>query len=447
MSIVKLVVSDLHLGDGSTPFESFGERQQAAFEGLLAATSSATGLWSQADQVELIINGDCFDFLFIPPYITQRDLNQFVAMQQVEKIITAHTPFFAALRNFLASPGHSVTFIAGNHDIELCFPEVQMLICTAIVGQPEDARVVFCPDRFYRPLADLYIEHGNFYDFWNHASEGLWDEEGKCLPARSGTIIQPVGSLYFQCVTREISLRHPYFDHLEPPMNPTCQIALLCVLEPDLILEMGRRTMEMLSYPRQAVANLTPEERDQPVRLFEEMMLDFAAFREDMATHKGDWHPTNESVQVSMKEMMEFMRLREGLTLPLLEAVAAICAIASEGEGEDIAPGMLDVLRRDPALRYALAGHTHLLRHDSLDGESRHYLNTASWTARYALPSPDEVTPDLVDWLRETDWQHIPLREVTQFVFALVIAEEDAPSYVKLCAWEGGLDGSYHILS
>ena len=67
MPKIKLVISDLHLADSHSIFEGFGDLQQSALEGLLA-TVSTNGF---ADDVELIINGDCFEFLFMEPHEKQ----------------------------------------------------------------------------------------------------------------------------------------------------------------------------------------------------------------------------------------------------------------------------------------------------------------------------------------------------------------------------------------
>jgi len=89
-------------------------------------------------------------------------------------------------------------------------------------------------------------------------------------------------------------------------------------------------------------------------------------------------------------------------------------------------------------LRYAIAGHTHMVRIDSVNNGAQSYLNTASWSMRLALPAPGEVTPELVEWLRNPNWQHAPLRDVTQLTFALINTTPDGRSSASLCAWEGG---------
>ena len=105
------------------------------------------------------------------------------------------------------------------------------------------------------------------------------------------------------------------------------------------------------------------------------------------------------------------------------------------------------VLKNDSTLRYAIAGHTHMIRIDPVHEGAQTYLNTASWTSRFALPAPGEITPELVEWLRHPDWNAIPLHDVTQLTFAIVNATPGGPSSASLCIWEGGAQGSYRVLA
>jgi UDP-2,3-diacylglucosamine pyrophosphatase LpxH len=449
---IKLVLSDLHLGDGAFPLECFGERHQAAFEGLIAATLPAVGSQEtplgQSDDLELIINGDCFDFLVVTPYSVDGVVEVATAMQKLEKILIAHQDFFDILRIFIEAKGRTITFIAGNHDLELCFAEVRERICSAIIGNTTDERVHFCPTRFYRPLADIYIEHGNHYDFWNHRTMNLWDEQGQPLTLAPRSITLSPGSRYFQRATYAVSLRYPYFDHFEPSINATRQIAMLSLLDPRLVVHTAHATMQLLSYPRRALAKLSLKDRRNPVRLFEEAIQDFAAFQMDMYEHEKDWVaiPHKEG-QVSQSTIMEVLAVRESLTLPTQEAFAALCTSSTYQMGEDVASGMHTVLKQDASLRYAIAGHTHMMRIEPGESRNQVYLNTASWTERLALPTPQEVTPALIAWLSNPDWQHIPLRDLTRPTFALIMATDGGPSSASLCLWEGGRHGCYRVLA
>ena len=93
MRTIKLVVSDLHVGGGDPLLDGFGERQQAALEGLLVAASGNSGSpLGDGDDVELIINGDGFDFLMVAPYGTGGVMDASLAMEKLRKITTAHRP-------------------------------------------------------------------------------------------------------------------------------------------------------------------------------------------------------------------------------------------------------------------------------------------------------------------------------------------------------------------
>ena len=451
---IKLVMSDLHIADNSSILECFGERQQAAFEGLLAATLPGVGPdatpLAQADQLELIINGDCFDFLVTPPYSANGIVEEAEAVQKLEKIIAAHRAFFEAVHTFIEIKGHVVTFVTGNHDLELCFLKVRERISAALTGEVGDERVRFCPTRFYRPLPDIYIEHGNHYDFWNHRTMGLWDEHGQPLTNTPRTITLSPGSLYFQRVAVAISLRYPYFDHFEPSINTTRQIAMLCLLDPRLVVQTAHATMQLLSYPRRALAKLSLKERRNSVRLFEEAIQDFAAFQADMQANAKDWVPLprqEKQEQVAQQAMRDMFEARDALTLPPQEAIASFCTSVPYAMGEDVARGMRYVLRQDPSIRYALAGHTHMMCIEPGENRNQVYLNTASWTDRFALPTPQEVTPALVEWLASPNWQHPALRDATRLIFALILVENEQPSSASLCLWEGGRHGSYRVLA
>ncbi len=453
-----LIVSDLHLADGHPILDGFGQAQQAAFESLLQATEPGGRLepprvGDAAAEIELILNGDVFDLLAIPPYLADGISTPALACEKLARVVAVHGAFFDTLRRFLGKAGRRVTFIPGNHDIELVFAEAQEFVRQAIDADPQTMQPVFSKTPYYRPLADVYVEHGHQYDFWNHARDA-WDDAEQPLSPRPETLTLPVGTQYFQRAAHPISVRYPYFDTFDPPIDSTRQIALLCLLNPGIVIETAQRTMHMLSYPRTALEGLAPGEEYQPASFFTKAMLDFAAFQQDMLAQNPAWRPIEESLRARTPEqagagdtedaqaraMREFLALREMLTLPPLEAARAILAPVPYPMGESVAAGMLNVLRHDPSLRYAIAGHTHILRHDTIkmsDRGEQTYFNTASWTKREALPTADEITPELLEWLRNPHSQPGHLRETTRFIFALVDSSTARPATAQLCEWIG----------
>src|SRR6266704_4670122 len=96
MKTIKLIVSDLHVASGSPLLDGFGQRQQAALEGLLSAAGSSSGSpLGVGAEVELILNGDCFDFLIVEPHDTGGEMHAGLAVVKQGRGIAAHGPFLA----------------------------------------------------------------------------------------------------------------------------------------------------------------------------------------------------------------------------------------------------------------------------------------------------------------------------------------------------------------
>ena len=445
MPKIKLVLSDLHLADSYSIFEGFGDLQQSALEGLLSSTFTNSDA-EIVDDVELIINGDCFEFLFMEPHEKQDFTHPATALFKLERVIDGHRPFFNTLRRFISQTGRHITFITGNHDVELAFTDVQERIYEVICNEPGlKERVNFCHSYFYRPLYDVHVEHGNQHDFWNRITD-LWDERGQPLTYNPSKITLPLGTQYIQRAAYPINVQYPYFDHFEPPMNLTPQVALLCLLNPEIVVSTVQHAMEMLSYSRKPFVGLALEEEDNPVLLFEHAMREFAAFQEDLVAQHPDFiEPLGETSHVDA--MLEFAAIREVLSLPFIDAIKAIFVSTIYRMAESTAQGIQNTLQNDHSVRYAIAGHTHMHRINSINDGSQVYLNTGTWTTRYALPLLDEITPELIEWLSKPDLNAIPLRDITQLIFALIRAEDGSPSSVNLCVWQGGENGTYHVLT
>src|ERR1700736_2947681 len=94
---IKLIIRDLHSADGHPILGGFGEQQQAHLRGWLRAGAPG-GPLGNAEDVELIINGDCFDFLAIPPYVAHTTTSPVIALEKWKTIPPTHRAFFEALR-------------------------------------------------------------------------------------------------------------------------------------------------------------------------------------------------------------------------------------------------------------------------------------------------------------------------------------------------------------
>ncbi|MFO0742457.1 MAG: hypothetical protein U0270_41670 [Labilithrix sp.] len=112
--------------------------------------------------VDLVFNGDTFDLLKTrsrggwPTHVT-RD----IAIEKMEQIAGSHPAFFEAVRDHLREDPERrrAFFVAGNHDMELFFPEVQALVRQRL-GHAEQ---VFFPGH-EMSLGRVQIEHGSQLD-------------------------------------------------------------------------------------------------------------------------------------------------------------------------------------------------------------------------------------------------------------------------------------------
>lgn len=124
MKRIKLVISDCHLSAGHT-FESqrnphedfhFDEEMSAFFQYF------STGIYGDGCEVELIINGDFFDFLNVP-YKGEFEevITEQFALYKLECMLTGHTQVVNAMRDFASLPGKNIVYNIGNHDADLFF--------------------------------------------------------------------------------------------------------------------------------------------------------------------------------------------------------------------------------------------------------------------------------------------------------------------------------------
>ncbi len=206
---IKLVVSDFHLGkgkyleDGSlNPLEDFFYDDKF-IEFLRYYT---TGEYRDSE-LELIINGDFFNLLLVefrdsPDIITEKD-----AVEIIHKIFNGHKEVFDALQEIAGRLNSSVTFIVGNHDQGLLWPEVESALRKRI-----SPNIKLFP-RFY-DFDDIYIEHGNQYEVLHR-----FDEKNIGIKsAYSDELIQnlPWGSYFLLNFLIQYKLKRPYIDKIKP---------------------------------------------------------------------------------------------------------------------------------------------------------------------------------------------------------------------------------------
>jgi hypothetical protein len=315
--------------------------------------------------------------MMVAPYGTDGVMDASLTLEKLRNITSAHRPFFQTLHAFVRQPGRRITFMTGNHDVELCFAQVRTGIMEALGLSQEDERVSFCPLRSYRPLPDVYIEHGNAYDFWNHDRSDFWDAPGRVRTAHPQTITLPMDTLYAQRAGHPVLARYMYLILFEPPLSIPRQLALICLLDPATVVEFIQHLQEILasgarSQPARKLLDLVPNPEEKPATLFLQGLQLLIAFQREAAVRLPGWkEPLGKSAQLQarMRTLMEIVLLYQAVSSgrhakDQTRSVRKICA-PSATPGDSVAAGIHSILKSDHSLGYALAGHTHKVRLDS----------------------------------------------------------------------------------
>jgi hypothetical protein len=156
---ISLIFSDIEIGDGG-PTDDFEE------EDLLCETIRRNFIHMKEHPVDLILNGDIFDFMKAP-YKGKypRHITEKVSIWKLNAIYKAHKQLFKTWKDFLLESKNSrLVFIFGNHDYDLVFEGVRNRLTELIVGQDEKLkkRVLFPGWEFEDGL--LLVEHGSQLD-------------------------------------------------------------------------------------------------------------------------------------------------------------------------------------------------------------------------------------------------------------------------------------------
>ena len=151
-----LVIGDVEMGAGGV----LDDFPHSDWLGQLVCSYNEPP-FSELD-IDLVFNGDVFDLLKTsylgawPRHITGE-----VAVGKMARIASAHPGFFEGVRRFLdhGRAQRRVFFIVGNHDPELLYPDVQLMIRSKL-GTFEN--VIF--PGFTLRIGRVHIEHGSQMD-------------------------------------------------------------------------------------------------------------------------------------------------------------------------------------------------------------------------------------------------------------------------------------------
>lgn len=215
MGLIRLVVSDLHLGTGVregelNPLEDFFHDDR--FAELLDFYEQKCG---DDDQIELILNGDIFDLLKVQiDGVWPTEITQEIATEKLRQCLDGHPRFVGALRSFMAPPNRRLVYLPGNHDLDMWFSQPQELFKRYVApgATAERVRFITSSDTYYLPEG-IQIRHG-------HQLERIhWvDYQSMTRKRRDGTEILnlPWGTLWILEVMNPAKLEKNHIDRVQP---------------------------------------------------------------------------------------------------------------------------------------------------------------------------------------------------------------------------------------
>lgn len=223
---LKFVLSDLHLGagyarSGDNPLEDFTVSQEfAAFLREIAQESHQDNR-----EVELIINGDLFEFLQVPavtdydptisyPTEAYLDSSEAASIKRLNIIVEGHHEIFDALSDFMhvEKPQRHVTIIKGNHDVNLFWPGVKSRLREILGASGSRASLMRFADEFVS-REKIYIEHGHQRAEKMNGYSDSFDPRSADDPTQ---LYYPVGSHFVINFLNEIERRWPFVDQIKP---------------------------------------------------------------------------------------------------------------------------------------------------------------------------------------------------------------------------------------
>lgn len=209
MKKLKLIVGDFHLGQGLrlpdggiNPLEDF--HHDARFAEFL---EHYTLKEYKGAELELIFNGDMLSLTQVsyhghyPSVITEA-----VSLYKLKSVIEGHPDFFETLRDFLVPPNRTLTYIIGNHDQEMAWPQARRAFERAVGKEVQWRNTSYVID-------GIHIEHGHQYEAVNHIEVSkLFLSEGLPEPVLN----LPWGTLFTLKYLVRLKTKRPAIDKVRP---------------------------------------------------------------------------------------------------------------------------------------------------------------------------------------------------------------------------------------
>jgi UDP-2,3-diacylglucosamine pyrophosphatase LpxH len=402
---VTLIVSDLHMGDGRAGDDFVdGNGQFVTFVGAQAETAEG-----RAGQVELIINGDFLEFAQVYPEAYTMNSPEYwcseaESIRKLDILLSGHPKVFAALADFQRR-GNRVTLFAGNHDVELYWPEVQSRIC----GKVGNVNIEFGEVWYHRYGGRLRISHGHLFpsidpaNFFKHWKDPCLKQPSDSLPQR---LEMCPGTLFITRFVNHLEDKYPFADNLHPEialagilwredkwglMTVAWMLGRFAVRHPMTMLSSEATEPDIGAQLAKAIKS-DAFLRKQIATLYQDVLREEDMTADKVAGRLG----SEEAVADFIEQLIRTGRPWEEWVEVLDMAKPGVLGVGEPGGGTLTIRKAESLNVREECLKVAQAGwnegaqivvfgHTHLPQ-EVKDGQRRYY-NPGSWT-RYVEADP-----------------------------------------------------------
>ncbi len=213
-----IVISDTHLGAGSYFQGKRNLLEDFHFDKEMVNFLEyySTGEYVNRE-VELVINGDFFDFLAVPyvRYFADEYWSESAALEKLKIIIGAHPEVMQALKDFIAKKNKKITYIIGNHDAELVLEKCQNYLKDYFV-ENKDKFFISNDNQTYNPHRGVYIQHGHQYEIAHN-----YNPKDSIIDSGSGEkyFMPPWGSYYVTRIINKFKQERDYINEVRPIKN------------------------------------------------------------------------------------------------------------------------------------------------------------------------------------------------------------------------------------
>ncbi len=208
----------MHLSSGmlvdgkENPYEEFYfDREFVEFLDFFSS-----GEYGDGCEVELILNGDVFDFLNIPIEGEFPDvITESLGVQKLQAIFDGHPEVVEAFQSFVAKPNKKIVYNVGNHDPEFFFPAVRKLFCDTIGGKdaPRNKVWVNAETEFLEYPEGVEIHHGHQFEAVHYMNyEKPFIRENIAEPI----LAIPWGTIYVLKIINRMKGERDWVDKVKP---------------------------------------------------------------------------------------------------------------------------------------------------------------------------------------------------------------------------------------